>query len=169
MCCEVASAMSRPLQRILEINEELAGLLDEEFEQVLRVIPPAFDAGVEWYDAGVAIIESPNMAKIERFLGNEMAVIEGISQQWQVMKLVKLKRPAMLTKKFCFFAYRANLRDQDQVVKYIPAEYWHDLRYANMMMKESPMCLRCCPIPIRNALRHIHRCEWLLFEDELPS
>ena len=45
--------MRRPLQRILEINEELAGLLDEEFEQVLRVIPQAFDAGVEWYDAGV--------------------------------------------------------------------------------------------------------------------
>ena len=77
MCSEVASAMSRPLQRILEINEELAGLLDEEFEQVLRVIPPAFEAGVEWYDAGVAIIESPNMAKIEKFLLNEMAVIEG--------------------------------------------------------------------------------------------
>ena len=161
--------MSRPLQRILEINEELAGLLDEEFEQVLRVIPPAFDAGVEWYDAGVAIIESPNMAKIERFLGNEMAVIEGISQQWQVMKLVKLKRPAMLTKKFCFLAYRANLRDQDQVVKYIPAEYWDDLRFANEMMKESPMCLRHTPIRIRNTLRHIHQCEWLLFEDELPS
>ncbi len=161
--------MSRPLQRILEINEELAVLLDEEFEQVLRDIPPAFDAGVERYDAGVEIIVSANMAKIERFLLNEEAVIEGISQQWQVMKLVKLKRPVMLTKDFCFRAYRANLKDQDHVVKYIPAEYWHDSRYANMMMKESPMCLRHTPIPIRNVLRHIHRCEWLIFEDERPS
>ena len=151
------------------LKSPLADLLDEEFEQVLRVIPPAFEAGVELHDAGAAIIESPNMAKIEKFLLNEMAVIEGISQQWQVMKLVKLKRPAMLTKDFCFRAYRANLRDQDHVVKYIPAECWHDLRYANMTMKESPMCLRYCPIPIRNVLRHIHRCEWLIFEDERPS
>ncbi len=42
--------MRQPLERTL------AGLLDEEFEQVLRVIPPAFEAGVEWYDAGIAII-----------------------------------------------------------------------------------------------------------------
>ncbi len=80
--------MRQPLERILEINETLAGLLDEEFEQVLRVIPPAFEAGVELHDAGAAIIESPNMAKIEKFLLNELAVIEGISQKWQVTKLV---------------------------------------------------------------------------------
>ena len=133
------------------------------------VIPSSVGEGIKWYEHGLEIVHSANMAKIERFLGNEMAVIEGISQQWQVMKLVKLKRPAMLTKKFCFFAYRANLIDQDQVVKYIPAEYWDDLRFANEMMKESPMCLRYTPIPIRDTLRHIHRCEWLLFEDELPS
>ena len=71
--------MSRPLPRIIEINEALHNLLDEEFEQVLRVIPSSFGEGFEWYEHGLAIVHSDNMAKIERFLSNEEAVIEAIS------------------------------------------------------------------------------------------
>ena len=161
--------MSRPLPRIIEINEALHHLLDEEFEQVLRVIPSSFGEGFEWYEQGLEIVHSANMAKIERFLNNEEAVIEAISQQWQVMKYIKLRKPDMLSKDFCFLAYRANLRDQDEVVKFIPAEFWNDFRYYVKMMTESPMCLRYTPLPTRNMLRRRFHCEWLIFEDERPS
>ena len=109
------------------------------------------------------------MAKIERFLNNEEAVIEAISGQWQVMKYIKLKRPDMLSKNFCFLAYRANLKDQDEVVKFIPAEFWNDFRFCMKMMTESPMCLRYTPLPNKNILRRLFNCEWLIFEDERPS
>ena len=161
--------MSRPLPRIIEINEELHHLLDEEFEQVLRVIPSSFGEGFEWYEHGLEIVHSANMAKIERFLSNEEAVIEAISEQWQVMKYIKLKKPDMLSKDFCFLAYRANLRDQDEVVKFIPAEFWNDFSYCVKMITESPMCLRYTPLPTRNILRRHFHCEWLIFEDERPS
>ena len=161
--------MRRPLPRIIEINEELHHLLDEEFEQVLRVIPSSFGEGFEWYEHGLAIVHSHNMDKIERFLSNEEAVIEAIGEQWQVMKYIKLKKPSMLSKEFCFLAYRANLADQDQVVKFIPVKFWDDLRFCLKMMTESPMCLRYTPIPIRNILRRLFHCEWLIFEDEQPS
>ena len=48
--------MSRRLPRLIEINEELHNLLDEEFEQMLRVIPSSFGESFEWYEHGLEIV-----------------------------------------------------------------------------------------------------------------
>ena len=149
--------MRRSLPRISEINEELDHLLDEEFEQVLRVIPSSFGEGFEWYEHGLAIVHSDNMAKIERFLSNEEAVIEAIGVQWQLMKYIKLKKPSMLSKEFCLMACKVNSRDQDKVVKLMSAEFWDDMLFCLNMMTESPTCLPYTPLPTRHILRRLWR------------
>ncbi len=51
----------------------------------------------------------PGTAKIEEFLGNPEAVLEAVAADRKVMKYIPNLRPGVLTKEFCFRAYRANL------------------------------------------------------------
>ncbi len=106
------------------INEELDPSLKAEFEQVLRIVPSNCGEGWEWYKHGRKIEHADNKAKIERFMSNGETVVEAIGVRGKAMKYIKLKKPSMLSQDFCLLAYKADLRDQTELVKFIPAEYW---------------------------------------------
>ena len=144
--------MVKPLPPLYGVEDN-----EEQFEPEQRIVPESFGEGFEWYEHALRLEqhrleeetrleqlrleEETGQDKIEMFFSNEEALVKAIGAHCSIMKYVSIKKPTMLSKDFCFRAYKSTLKKSDEVVgfvvKFIPAEHWSDKAFCTSCLEEA--------------------------------